>query len=711
MYKTIGGDRLGSGNKMKTKLHNYERSTHNLSNVFRSTMAPGVLVPFYKKVGLNGDTWTINLKTMVRTMPAIGPLFGTYKLQMDVFSCPMRLYNGILHNNWTRIGRDMSKVKLPVITMTGSWINSEVETLKDIDNYQISTSSLAAYLGIRGIGGVQPLNATDNNVTITRDFNAIPFLAYYDIFKNYYANKQEKRAQVITVNPITITNTEVNYVGVGPSINNLTQIGGKTMNNNYTGTLTDGSTYSRQLYWELTVQSTSSSAFQYWNWIRIDFDNRVKIDAASMPVLVFIDQNDPNNVLTIAADAYYTTVSHNIYENTVIVELNSTAMAGTDWYLAGIAYNSASDELGQLKIQDFDLENIDRMRQDILQNTSLGTAYNINTFNYFPYKAVWEATSNKNSYSKFKMAGLMLKTYQSDLFNNWLDTEFIDGINGIAAMTAVDTSAGYFTMDALNLSEKFYNLLNRVAVSDGSYQDWQEVVYGEDAVRMVESPIYCGGMSATIAFEEVVSTADTETKAAGDQALGSLAGKGTLANAHGGHIEIHVKEPSYIIGIVSITPYIDYSQGNDWDMTELESINDLHKPALDGIGFQNLMLEQAAWWGTELNMQNATWVKNACGKVPAWINYMTSVNQVYGDFAIRDNLGFMCLTRKYEHGQGLLNGSAQVIPVTDFTTYINPTKYNYQFADSELDAQNFWVQIGIDAIARRKMSAKIIPNL
>ena len=51
------------------------------------------------------------------------------------------------------------------------------------------------------------------------------------------------------------------------------------------------------------------------------------------------------------------------------------------------------------------------------------------------------------------------------------------------------------------------------------------------------------------------------------------------------------------MGIVSITPRIDYSQGNDW-FTSLSTWNDWHKPHLDQIGFQDLLAEQLAWFGT-----------------------------------------------------------------------------------------------------------------
>ena len=96
---TLGGERLGGGKKMKVHLHNYERSTHNLSHVLRTTMSPGTLVPFLKQVALPGDTFDIELNADVMTSPTIGPLFGSFQLQYDVFVAPIRLYQAMLHMN------------------------------------------------------------------------------------------------------------------------------------------------------------------------------------------------------------------------------------------------------------------------------------------------------------------------------------------------------------------------------------------------------------------------------------------------------------------------------------------------------------------------------------------------------------------------------------------------------------------------------------
>ena len=174
-----------------------------------------------------------------------------------------------------------------------------------------------------------------------------------------------------------------------------------------------------------------------------------------------------------------------------------------------------------------------------------------------------------------------------------------------------------------------------------------------------------------------------------------------MNNRKGGSLKIKIDEPSYIIGIVSITPRLDYSQGNDFDI-ELATLDDLHKPELDAIGFQDMPMSWMAWSERKVGAGGQV-TERSLGKQPAWIQYMTNFNRTKGNFAINNNEAFMVLNRNYTIAD---NGEIQ-----DATTYIDPVKYNYVFADTNLDAMNFWIQIGIQQIARRKMSAKVIPNL
>lgn len=641
----LGGDRIGSGQKMNVTMHGFERSTHDLSYIWRSTMACGTLVPYLNILALPGDSFKINLNADVKTYPTVGPLFGSFKLQLDVFSCPIRLYQGKLHNNKLGIGMNMESVKLPQFTLSTKKIDFSNKE-EPLEFQQINQSSLLAYLGVRGILG----NSDDTHVT--RDFNALPLLSYYDIYKNYYANKQE---------------------GVGFIIGDSDYNGDIHSFNIFRNDENIGNT--------LPVSNVQ----------------------AGDTIEVFGDGLNGSNIIlgfaTLGTGHALKNVANVISNNgsKVIAKFKNTFLSDT---LTSIGYDTnVFPSKSSIRMTEFPLENIDQMRETILSATMNPEAFNINSdANILPYNIVIGNYGNDFLYSKSTQNGLALKTYQSDIFNNWLDNSFIYGTNGIANVTAIDTSSGQFSIDTLNLSKKVYDMLNRIAVSGGSYDDWLEAVYDNEVFGKPETPVYLGGMSQEVVFQQVISQSDTE-----ERPLGSLGGRGELAGSKkGGYLDFRVNEPSIIIGIVSLTPRIDYSQGNDWTVN-LKSMNDFHKPSLSQIGFQNLITEQMAFWDTDTEQDGSPRLYSA-GLQPAWINYMTNFNKCYGEFANPNTEMFMTLNRRYE-------ADPYTKRIKDLTTYIDPSKFNNIFAVTDLTAQNFWTQIGLDIEARRKMSAKSIPNL
>ena len=182
MKTAIGGDRLGSGNKMVVDNKTFNRSNHDLSYLWRSSMSVGTLVPFMSLPVLPGDSFDIDLNAMALSLPTLGPLFGSKELQMDMFFCPIRLYNAKLYMNQQGLGRRMERVKFPLLR-TRAQRPIEGERLKD--ESQINPSCLLSYLGMRGLG--QPADQEPED--LVRYFNAIPFLGYWDIYKQYYVNK------------------------------------------------------------------------------------------------------------------------------------------------------------------------------------------------------------------------------------------------------------------------------------------------------------------------------------------------------------------------------------------------------------------------------------------------------------------------------------------------------------------------------------------
>ena len=502
----------------------------------------------------------------------------------------------------------------------------------------------------------------------------MPYLGCLDIFKNYYANKQEDYFYILKNSYKT---TEYILTNISPSENAgtatpySTDINGSAPNS-YKGLLGESITIDMKTLSPEIVSINRGASYVQVTIIEVggtglaDGDNgKIYLNQEG----VTIGKNE-NGTLHIELD--YDKVEA-VFEKK-FTEVDPGKISINRLFLS---------QAEGISVQSIKLSKIDDLREDILAKGR--TEYIIGSGGNCSVTEFNDEVSNMTSGN---MRGLMLKTHFSDIFNNWVNTEWVDGDNGINKLTSIDTSGGSFSIDTLNLAEKVYNLLNRIAISGGTYKDWIETVYTTDYYFRAETPIYEGGMSTEIEFSEVTSTSATEIE--GNEPLGTLAGKGYASNKQGGHITIKVNEPSYIIGMASITPRVDYSQGNDWD-NDLDTLDDLHKPQLDGIGYQDLMQK---WMHGEADRDAAI------GKTVAWINYMTNFNKTFGNFAAGESEAYMVLNRTYEVANG---------EITNATTYINPKEFTGTFATNTVENQDFWVQIGVGLEARRVMSAKQIP--
>ena len=99
-------------------------------------------------------------------------------------------------------------------------------------------------------------------------------------------------------------------------------------------------------------------------------------------------------------------------------------------------------------------------------------------------------------------------------------------------------------------------------------------------------------------------------------------------NKTGGKVVIRCEEAGHILGIIRIVPKLIYSQGNNPDL-DLMTLDDLHQPDLDGIGYQDLLTERFAAVDTRRDDEGVATYRSI-GKQPAWIDYMTDIDEAYG---------------------------------------------------------------------------------
>ena len=656
--RTLGKNTLGDNNKMKVAMRDYDMSTHDISTICRTSLGVGMLVPFCKILCQKGDIIDINLINKTLSQPTLGPLFGSLKLQHFMFFGGFRLYNSWLHNNRTGIGMKMSDIKLPMMLAKTYGTATEART-------NISASSLYKYLG----WSKSKRKGAAANTGVQK--NGVPLLMYLDIFKNFFANTQEDKFYMlkgvgeISFNVIDSYNNENNGIFIVGKDNTKTiKITNKT---------------------KLDANITTNDYQSLWNSLNVKV-----LNSKGTVITTSLSQ--------MTSDATKKTITlDNIDANPFATILLVSTTTETKKFL--------KTELGQ-----YDLKLLDQIRDVILHKkgnetftitgTNCGANNNGSTDLSTFINDIIISQSNK-------LGGMLLKTYDSDIFNNWIKTDWIDGAGGITEITSIDITAndGKLTMDALNLQQKVYNMLNRIAVAGGTYRDWLETVYTAGKyLDRPETPVFIGGMTQYIEFDEVISKSATETTY-GTQPLGDIAAIGRGGKPiNNGHIHYQCEEPGYIMGLMAITPMIDYSQGNDFDLN-LQTIDDLHKPALDGIGYQDLIQEQMV--GETSTYQDGGQINQlkhlAANKTVAWIDYMTNYNRTYGDFAAGEALDFMVLNRRYEVGSD--------DTIKDLTTYIDPQKYIEIFADTSIDSQNFWVQTVVQATRRGNYSAKQIPFL
>lgn len=169
-----------------------KRSNVNLSYIHRFDAAPGLLYPALVGDHYSGDEMSLNVSQLMKTLPLEGPLLGSFKVQLDLFECPYRYYNRILHDDMT--GFDPGDVYFP--RWYFDWSNFDAELLPSDPGHtghdeKLQTTSLHYFLGYPIYSANYYTLEAQAPGILARPYNATPLLSYWDIVRNFYANTQE----------------------------------------------------------------------------------------------------------------------------------------------------------------------------------------------------------------------------------------------------------------------------------------------------------------------------------------------------------------------------------------------------------------------------------------------------------------------------------------------------------------------------------------
>ena len=312
--------------------------------------------------------------------------------------------------------------------------------------------------------------------------------------------------------------------------------------------------------------------------------------------------------------------------------------------------------------------------------------------------------------------GLLRRTYKDDYFNARISTYFVQYLKEQSKVLVQNES---FDITQLRLANRIAKYVDKLGFSDSRFGSWLKAHFGTRLNDRLDIPQFLGSMSSTLAFEDIISRAQTGDSdvITSNQALGSRAGLGSgYMKNKGSFVEFKASEPGYLMVMFSIVPNVSYCQGIK-KMYLKTRFMDTYKPEFDAVGYQDLhKVELAAlgWMGNVEGNTNLDEYDTVVGKHPSWLEYMTSIDESHGLMTIYGQYGYWTLNRPFDVNAYYRNGSVHTYggtpPALDFSTYIFPEYFNNIFAVNRL-TDNFQVQMRFYDRTSQPMSKQVLPRL
>lgn len=169
-------------------------------------------IPVMVEEVLPDDTFITRYESRITTDSLLSPALGAFKVSIHEFFCPARLYSYSLDRNVVNRANATWDNNLPLPRLVdpsysyllsrypqsgGSYPTTEAfraeveEVNRTIESFSVQRSSLSDYLGMLPAGYI-------NLSPVDRDLNGLPYLAYYDIIRNYFVHQQSNVARFVS---------------------------------------------------------------------------------------------------------------------------------------------------------------------------------------------------------------------------------------------------------------------------------------------------------------------------------------------------------------------------------------------------------------------------------------------------------------------------------------------------------------------------------
>ena len=642
-----------------------KRSNFNLGRVNRFTADVGWLIPCYVEEVLPNSYKRLDLEGLIQTNATVAPLMGSFKIKVDAFFIPRRLYHQHLDLNNIRpnfsddfeyhtfdtpctrnalVSLTNNELSLRSTPFTNTVSRFELSVLDEVTgtlerstHLQVAPSSLLDYLGML------PVGFTGDQWSVPIKLDGLPFVGYFDIFRNYYANPHDQMV------PFRVRNFSSDAFGL-PSVSD---------------------DYSQDRF-------VSLSAFDSFiaNIVKGSLNNAG--GPHSLNVLYQFLTN-----ITFSDKTFYTAQSGSApiraYE-----QYNCPPLYAGQLVSSGIITDSGASTYAS--------DTRDGRHFGLLRRTYMDDYFNsrfLNSFvSYLESSSVVQVNDNTFNITQLRLANRIAKYVDKSIFSDsrfgsWIKAHF-----------------GVKTNQKLCIPQFLGSITSNIVFNDiySSAQTGNGGVTDNEALGSRAS-LGQGYLKSKGSFVEFEATEPGVV-----MCLFSI-----------------IPYVSYFQGIKKMYLKTNFS---DMYTPEMDAVgyDDLQKLELCAVPNYFQVFGDTNSMGTTITSINPDVYNVSIGKHPAWIEYMTSYDECHGMMAQRNQYGYWLLNRPfapYSYDPVYTGGDTTGAPISlnpstldvmEASTYINPDYFNTIFAVDRF-TDNFQVQLRFFDKTKQPMSKQILPHL
>ncbi len=337
-------------------------------------------------------------------------------------------------------------------------------------------------------------------------------------------------------------------------------------------------------------------------------------------------------------------------------------------------------------------------------------------------------------------ASIFQRAFPDYYLESWLKTSGFNTSN-----TVVDVTSNSVSVRSISTASHLQRFRDLAFGGGSRGSDFIKAEFDVDPKLSATVPLFLGSDTCRLGSNVLY-----QTTGAGDASspLGSFSGQ-----MSGGDVfkrrTFHFNEPGYFMEITSVVPTVMYPTYLNPTLLQT-NLGQRYAPALDNIQMQPLtvptllgnvtgngriVLTSSATRELKTSALNQPDETVAVGYQPAWAELMTAVSKPHGRLC--NDLDYWVFSRRY--GTSLYNSPSDaevaqkflddfdsdfdVLDVetfnawlkntygtTDFIPYILPAMYNYVFADTDPNAQNFVLDNSAEVSVYREKSKVNVPN-